>query len=114
MEDLGQTLDSGNQFIDNLTTTGRFVRVDFTIKNVGTDASFVDAPKIVDATGREFDTKSEGSSFLEDDKKCILEKINPGLDRPCSWIYELPADASGLTIAVRDNMFGSAQFLATQ
>lgn len=104
-EDRGQTLESGNTYIDSLTTSGRFIFVAATTKNVGDDADYINTPKIVDSQGREFDSKTEAMFVVEDTSKCILEKLNPGLDKACAWVYEVPADASGLKLRLSAGMF---------
>lgn len=104
-EDRGQTIESGNQFIDNLTTTGRFIYVSAMTKNVGDDAHYIDTPKIVDSQGREFDNKSEAMFVIEEASQCVLENLNPGLEKACAWVYEVPADATGLKLRLSAGLF---------
>lgn len=106
VEDRGQTLESGNQFIDNLTTSGRFILVSATTKNVADDADYIGSPKVVDSQGREFDSKTEAMFIIDDVQKCILEKLNPGLEKACAWVFEIPADASGLKLRLSAGLFG--------
>lgn len=107
-EDRGQLIESGNEFTDDLTTTGRFVFVAATIKNEGKDAFFIDVPKIVDGQAREFDHASGDYAFIDEAQQCILEQLNPGLDKTCAWIYEVPADAAGLKLKVGGALFDTA------
>lgn len=107
-EDRGQTIESGNEFIDNLTTAGRFMLVKASVKNVGTDAFYIDAPKIVDGTGREFDYNSDAFMIIDSAEQCALEQVNPGLDKACTWIYEVPADATALKLKVAGGLLDSA------
>lgn len=107
--DKGQALESP---IKSLSTTGKFVQLEATVQNTGKDANYIEAPKIMDAAGREFDTHSEGFMFVQDDQRCILEKVNPGMSKACAWIYEVPADATGLMAAVKSGAFSAAQYVA--
>lgn len=104
-ENKGQKVESGNEFIDSPETTGAFWYVEATVKNTGTEAFYIDTPKIVDSTGRQFDQHIGGASLIAD-KSCALENLNPGLEKSCGWLYEVPADAAGLSLAIKPDMFG--------
>lgn len=108
VEDRGQLIESGNQFIEDLTTTGRFLYITATIENTGDDAFFIDTPKVVDSREREFDHNSDGVMLIPDDSRCVLEELNPGISRTCAWIYEVPADATGLGLKVGGALFDKA------
>jgi hypothetical protein len=110
-EDLGQQLTSDNQFIDPMTTSGRFIRVNVGVLNDGDDATMVLlAPKVVDSRGREFDPASDAFMHIPTEMNCALENLNPGIATPCVYIYEVPADATGLKLRVNNQeIFGSAE-----
>lgn len=106
-EDKGQTIESGNQFIDNLTTAGRFILVKATVGNKGTDAFYVGLPKIVDGQGREFEPNSDAIMIIDSAEQCALEQVNPGLDKGCTWIFEIPADAAAIKLRVGGELLDS-------
>lgn len=95
--DHGNTLKSGNQFIPDETTSGKFVQVDVRVKTNGQDSMTMTTPQLVDSQGREFDGSSKGIMLLGD-RSCILKTVNPGIEEPCSFIYEVPTDATGLML----------------
>lgn len=112
VKDEGQKIDSGNQFIPSPTTSGKFLHMVVGIRNLGKDSASITAPKLIDSTGREFDANSEATLLIKQDRQCLFETINPGLDKACEWIYEVPADASGLMLEVHPGgMFSSPQYL---
>lgn len=101
--DLGQELKSDNQFIDPVKTTGRFLQVDATIKAEGKDGYVILSNKVKDDQGREFDTKTEAMTLVEGES-CLMKTVNPGLEQACVFVYELPADAKGLTFMAPGGM----------
>lgn len=110
----GATLTSDNQFQDDLTTAGQFIRISATINNGGKEALSVSSPKVVDSGGREFDATSDAYMWIEDGERCVYENLNPGLTKSCVWIYDLPADATGLALALTDGMFGDPVYAAVE
>jgi hypothetical protein len=104
-EDLGQTVASGNMFIDDLTTTGRFVGIGLVFANDDADTAFVPEPAIVDSAGRVFEPSSDAIMIIDSGVQCILEEVNPGLTKECYWIYELPSGATGLKLRVKSSSF---------
>lgn len=108
-EDKGQELKADNEFIQPITTTGRFIQVGATVKATGSDNVMVSAPKIVDSQGREFDSSSDAIMVLPAGSACVLEQINPGIEKSCTWVYEVPADAAGLLLRIAPSMFGDTK-----
>lgn len=105
VEDKGQEIQSGNQFIPNPKTSGRFLLVNVGVGNNGDDSFYIETPKVVDDAGREFDANSDAYFLIGDDHKCLLEELNPGLIKACAWVYEVPADATGLKLRVGGALF---------
>jgi|GEM_PF-3252627 hypothetical protein len=104
-EDLGQTVASGNQFIDDLQTSGKFIGVGLIFANDDNDSMFVPEPAIVDDAGREFEPSSDAFMIIDDSVSCVLEEVNPGLTQECYWIYEVPTSATGLKLRVKSSSF---------
>lgn len=109
-QDLGNTLQSDNEFTEPRTTAGRFIRVRFEIENRGSEArSFTDI-NLIDAQGRNFENANDVLSFIDAPEQCFLEQLNPNLPRVCTYIFEVPADATGLQAQVGDlELFGSEE-----
>lgn len=103
-EDLGSELSSTNQFIDDLNTDGRFVRVEFKIENnTNEEVRIWDTPPIEDAQGRNFEQIDQQSSYLpEDANTLLLEAIPAGMSREFYGIYEVAPGAEGLQFMARD------------
>lgn len=91
-------------------TTARFVWVEGTVTNKGTEQISISGPKVKDSTGREFETSSDAIMVIPNDKSCVLENANPGISKECIWVYEVPADATGLKLQAGDGkLFGGAE-----
>jgi len=110
--DEGQTLKSDNQFIDDLTTSARFVRVTFEMENLSKDMLSFAGLDLVDDQNREFTRSSDAISFIENGQECILENLNPNVPKVCQDIYEIPANAIGLKARAGDlKLFGNNEAL---
>ena len=91
------------EYMDTLTTSGKFIIVDMTIKNNDKEARFVDTEmfRLVDADGTEFSTKSEADMYInESDLGFFLSEINPKMDKTGKVAFEVPADATDLQLQV--------------
>lgn len=93
-----KVIESGNQFIDNATTDGKFVLVNVSIKNGQKDAlTILDSYFKIKVNGAEYDasTSSEVSMAMsvKNEDSFFLEQINPGLSKSGTVVFELPADA---------------------
>lgn len=97
---LGQVLKSNNQFIDDKTTSGKFVEVSYQIENRDTDSTYFTAPRLVDAQKREFSDYSDALFFISDKEQCVLKELNPNVPAVCTVIYEVAADAEQLNAQV--------------
>jgi len=102
VEDLGIELKSDNQFIDNVTTPGRFIQVRFEFENLTKDMLSFGGVPLRDSQGREYTDNSDTYWIVPDNERCIFEKINPNIPKTCTTIYEVAADAAGLVFVVTD------------
>lgn len=102
VEDVGNTLTSDSDSIEDATTEGRFIRLLFEIVNQGSDALPYWEPEIVDSQGRSFDAYPARAYFIPDEQECLLLTVEPGLVKECVEIYEVAADAQGLKLKVSD------------
>lgn len=102
VDDLGNRLVSDNEFIDDATTGGRFIRVVVEIDNRGTNPASYWTPEMLDSQERTFNEYSEQYFFVPDEQQCLLLTVNPGLSKQCTHIYEVSGDAQGLKIKVTD------------
>lgn len=103
-----------NQFIEDKTTSGKFLWVDLKIKNLGKEPITADssAMAVKDDQDREFKAYTEAFSYIPDNKQLFLKAINPGMDVQGTVIFEVPADAKGLKLSVGDlKVFGNDQGL---
>lgn len=102
VEDLGNKMVSDNQFIEDATTGGRFIRVVVEIDNRGTSPASYWTPELLDSQERTFNEFSGQYSFVPDDQECLFLTLNPGLSKRCAHIYEVAGDAQGLKLKVTD------------
>ncbi len=88
-------------FIDDKKTSGKFISVRFTVKNLDSDMKTMTDLTVVDNRDREFETFSESSFYIEDEEELfLLDNINPGISKTYTLIYEIPEDANGLMLEV--------------
>lgn len=85
---------------------GQFVKVFLTVQNTGDKAEyFLDSEqKLVDEQGRQHSTSS--SSWLLDEESLWLTEINPGNTVEGVLLYDIPADATPVTVELRGGLFG--------
>lgn len=106
-ENMGNKLTDENQFTEDVTTSGKFIKVRFEIENRSKDMKTFAGLDLVDSQGREYKSASNVFMFIETSEACIFENLNPNIVKPCMSIYEVPADATGLKAYVGDlEMFG--------
>ena len=103
VEDLGDTLVSDNMFTEDMTTPGRFIRLQFEIENLSSATKTFSTINLVDNRGRSYDTLTEGIWFVPQSEQCMgFDQLNPGVPKLCSVIFEVPTDAEGLQAQVGD------------
>jgi hypothetical protein len=109
---LGATLTSENQFIENKTSGGHFVRLRFEVENRSKDLLSFAGIDLVDDQGRSYTRASDVIGFLPQEELCFLENLNPNVPKTCTAIYEVPANAAGLKAELTDlKAFGAASQL---
>lgn len=110
VEDLAYTVNGVEEqteieveYLDNLTTSGKFIIIDLSIKNNDKEARFIDSEmfRLVDADGTEFSSKTEADMYINDGGLgFFLEEINPKMDMTGKVAFEVPSDASDLQFQV--------------
>lgn len=110
VKDLGNELKSNSLFFDDATTRGRFIRVRFEVENMrNTSLSPLSVNiQVHDNRGRLFNPYRKQSAFIPDDEDCTLfVTFMPNVPQVCTAIYEVAADAVGLTFIATDLEFFS-------
>lgn len=102
VQNFGQTIKSTNQFIKDLTTSGKFISIGFEVENKGKEMKTFAGITVVDSQGREFQPNSDAIMLIDSDEQCVFENLNPGIVKICQVVYEVPADATGLKANVGD------------
>lgn len=99
-------IESGNQFIDDVKTTGKFVIVDVTVTNNDKESRYVDSNmfKLLDSSGTEFSASNDANNLINDDLGFLLEEINPKMNRRGKIAFEVPADAANLNLQVSSGL----------
>jgi hypothetical protein len=97
---LGQRIESGNQFISDLVTSGQFIDIRFYVENTSKDPlATTGTLQLVDDQGRRFEPGFVLDTFI--DEPCNTRaSLNPGISTTCEAIYDVPADAKGLKLEV--------------
>jgi hypothetical protein len=109
--DLGQELKSDNQFIEPKTTAGKYIAVDFVIENLDTDPTSFLGVDLIDSQERKFGASDDAFMFIDNERNCLIAKMNPNLPQNCTTIFEVPADATGFKLKVTGQAFGSEEQL---
>ena len=94
------------------TEQGNYVIVDFTFTNDGSEAVTLDneSLKLVDSQERESGTRAELNSYIPQDQRIFLERINPGVTEQGQAIFEVAPGASGFRVLAGDaQMFSNEQ-----
>jgi hypothetical protein len=94
---LGNTISQ--EYLDDITTTGAFVRVDYEIENISSEAQYGNGLKIVDSQDRTFDESDEKYSILGDNAE-FLDNLNPNVVGNYSTVFDLPTGAKDLKLKV--------------
>ncbi|MDP4552922.1 DUF4352 domain-containing protein [Alkalihalobacillus macyae] len=108
------TIKDPDGFMEPVTTSEQFIKLDVKIANnqkeaITTDASFF---KLVTAEGTEYNPKNDGDIMMVmSDKTLFLEEINPGLSKEGVVVFEIPADVSmeDLTLQASAGFWGTKQ-----
>lgn len=83
------------------TTPGKFVELTLTVENKGTDLASITDPKVKDSQGRSFTSATGVSEWLPEGQELfLLENLQPNLPKQLTFIFEVPADATGLQLEV--------------
>ena len=107
-EDLGNTLEAIDRWSDDKTTTGKFIKVRFTVKNIGKEVNTITDLRLFDNEDREFMTYSSIFGYIEEGEELLIaDNINPGLERTYTVIYEVPTDSKGFILEVTNLEFMS-------
>ncbi len=100
-KNLGGRLESRKPLQDDASTDGKFVAIQFSVKNLGKSRIKIQKPKLVDALGREFASDEYDASTYLPSAKGMNRFIPPGMTRYFWALYELPLDADGLKFSPR-------------
>jgi len=107
-------IESGNEFIDNAETSGKFVILDMTVENGQDESLMIDSSffKIVTEDGTKYDPISSGDAFMalgDSATDFFLEKINPNLDKSGKVVFEVgeDVDLSETILEAQTGFFGT-------
>lgn len=103
VKDLGQTLKSDNEFIEPKQTSGRFIKIRFSVKNLDDSPHSISGLALIDSKDKKYDPYTESSGFIPDNEDIfIAEQLNPNIEKNLQVIYEVPKDSAGLKIRLYD------------
>jgi hypothetical protein len=94
------------------TEQGNYVIVDFAFVNDGNEAVTLDneSLKLVDSQGRESGTRAELNTYIPQEQRIFLERINPGVVEQGQAIFEVAPGSSGFRVLAGDaRMFSNEQ-----
>ena len=86
-------IKSGNQFIENAVTEGKFILANVTVSNEKKESITISSSffKIMTSDGVEYDPNTDGSVMMAmaDEDDFFLEQINPGLSKTGTVVFEV-------------------------
>ncbi len=100
--DIGNRLHNGDENLVPLETEGRLIRVRFEVENTGQEVSSFQDITLTDQQGRTFEPSLDAIWFIEESEQCLSEELEPGVPLVCTKVYDVPADATGLTLQAVD------------
>ena len=88
--------------MDEKHTTGRFIAVQFSVKNTTSEIlEIVGEPILIAANGQKFKELGDIEFYLPDGANNALKaKIKPGITKKFIEIYDVPKDVTGLSFQV--------------
>lgn len=98
----------GNEYL-NETPSGQFVLVRITVANTSNESDYFHGSDhtLIDEQGRKHSTSS-GSLYL-DEPTFVLESINPGVSIDGVLLYDIPVDATPVSLELEsDEIFGDS------
>lgn len=103
-------ITSDNMFIDSVTTQGKLVVIDMTVKNNDKESRTIDSTmfNLVDDQDREFKALNSAElMMILDDANVFLKQINPGLSLEGTFVFEIPSDVESYSLEMASG-FGFA------
>lgn len=107
-----ESFESDNQFIDAVTTDGKFIVVDATLTNNASDAKTFSSMmfKIVDEQGRNFEALTDANlMMILEDQNLFLESVNPGMSRTGVFVFEVPADVEAYSLEISGGLLSGSK-----
>ena len=91
-------INSGNEFIENATTSGKYIIVDVTVQNGKKESITINSSffKII-ADGTEYDPTTDGTVMMamgDAMNDFFLKQINPNLEKSGKVVFEVGADVN--------------------
>jgi len=102
-------VDAGNQLTSlngqTETTSGTFLKVDFTAKNNGTESAYLGIFELSDSEGNTYNMSDKQSLILTQDNGTFTQ-VNPGITTNFTRLYEIPNTAVGLNMKITASILG--------
>lgn len=107
-KNLGSSLKPKYSFDDNCKTSGKFIKITFTVKNNRTEMESLSDLYLYDSKKNQYNTSTDANDCVEN-TIYILDNINPGIKKSYTAVYEVPKDAKGFRLEVTDlKLLGNA------
>lgn len=98
-------IKSGNQFIDNAKTEGKFIILDITVKNDKKESLTIHSSyfKLISADGVEYDPSTDSAVIMamSDEADFFLQQVNPGLSKSGKVVFEVGPNLDLTTTLLR-------------
>ncbi|MCG3418232.1 DUF4352 domain-containing protein [Oceanobacillus jordanicus] len=106
-------INSGNEYVDNATTSGKYIILDLNVQNGKSEAITVDSSffKLI-ADGTEYEPTTDGTVMMamgDAMSDFFLTQINPNLEKSGKIVIEVGADEelSNMVLQAQTGVFGT-------
>lgn len=107
-------IDSGNEFIDNAQTDGKYVIIDIDVKNGKDESITINSSyfTLITGDGKEYEPNTDGTVTMamgDAASGFFLEQINPDLNKSGKVIFETgeDVDINNATLQAQTGVFGT-------
>jgi hypothetical protein len=106
-QNLGQEIKSNNLILDDATTNGKFIIIQYSVKNLSKKGELIfETPVLVDSEGREFNEYDNQEFYLPASAKTLMgESLPPSIIKKFYAIYEVAQDSNDLKFRARSLSF---------
>ena len=100
----GDTIKAATAGFEDAKTAATFVRVRVEVENLSKEPLSFTSVELRDGQSRTFRASTDIKVFMAipDAERCSLATLSPNIPKTCQFIFEVPTDATGMTLQAGD------------